>query len=222
MVTQNYVIPNEGADSDRISVKLTGHLYRNNNTYIYFEKPDYLQQLVQGNLPYENKGNNYRTLSLSIDTMQEIYYTNYDSLVTRFRSELYGHPVTNYLQKFDPDFLTWELSPETKKINDLLCQKATLIRYGQLQWIVWFCSSIPMKSGMSFIKGVPGLVVEADFVPIKKHYELTGLNKQQILSDTVFWPAVFNEPFSKAADLKKSKETKSETKKMKQLELLKQ
>src|SRR6185437_7461042 len=174
-ITRNYVIPDESGVTETATVSLTGFLYRQNNRYIYFEKPDYLSQLDHGNLIYSRKEGHISSLVLPMDSLQEIYYSDYDSLIQRYRSETTGTP-RNIVQGFDPDFLNWELLSESKTINGLSCQKATLTRYGQLQWVVWFTASVPMRAGIAFIKGLPGLVVDADFVPLGKHYSLLSID----------------------------------------------
>jgi GLPGLI family protein len=220
-ITQNYIIPNESGINETVTVALSGYLYRKNNRYIYFEKPDYLSQLENGSLIYSRTEGNVHTLVLPTDSLQDIYYSDYDSLIQRYRSQTFGMNK-NIFQAFDPDFLTWELLPESKTIHGLSCQKATLTRYGQLQWVVWFAAGIPMRSGMSFIKGLPGLIVDADLIPLNKHYSLMSVDSPAVIPESLFWPAAFNQPFSRAVNLKKNNESPKEVRQVKKMELLKQ
>lgn len=54
----------------------------------------------------------------------------------------------------------WELTSDTMRIHDILCQKALLDWEGR-RWMVWFAPSIPISFGPYKFKGLPGLVVRA-------------------------------------------------------------
>ncbi|MDB5211773.1 MAG: hypothetical protein JWQ30_2600 [Sediminibacterium sp.] len=56
--------------------------------------------------------------------------------------------------------INWAISPETKNIQELKCQKATANFRGR-SYVAWFCSELPYSNGPWKLGGLPGLIVEA-------------------------------------------------------------
>lgn len=54
--------------------------------------------------------------------------------------------------------LSWVLSDETKTIDNIKCQKAT-VEYKGRQWEAWFSSEIPLNEGPYVFGGLPGLII---------------------------------------------------------------
>ncbi len=187
-----------------LTLDYIGYFYRKGNRYIYFEKPNYLNTYPSGNFEFNTTEHNVTSISLSMDSVQNLSSRDMDSLVFRMRPNMSGKgQVTyNYMQKFDSNFFQWDLLPETKIVNGLKCQKATLTLRGKPQWSVWFTSDIPMQAGIDAIMGLPGLVVEADCIPLKKHYSLVKYSANTPLADGLFWPAEFNQRFEKLSDMR--------------------
>lgn len=89
--------------------------------------------------------------------------TNESLYILRKNKELYKliHYKTNtYLIKEKVPALSWEIGKETKKINNYLCQSAT-IRYGGRKYVAWFTTDIPLGFGPWKLQGLPGLILEA-------------------------------------------------------------
>lgn len=53
----------------------------------------------------------------------------------------------------------WKLTHESKRLKNLLLQKATTI-YGGRNWTAWFTKEIPFQEGPYKFHGLPGLIVE--------------------------------------------------------------
>lgn len=221
-VTWNISLPSQNGNSKLIPISYTGTLYRKNNKYIYMERPGYLSTLSNDEMSVDEADHRITKLLLNSDTIQNIYYSDFDSLVSRYRADIKSGEGINYFQNFEVDYFPWELLPVTKEINNLHCQKAVLSMKGQEQWSVWFCADIPMQAGVCNIKSLPGLIVEADYIPLNKHYILSAYDTKRDLPDNIFWPSVFNNPFLKTMDLNKANLPAKPNRKSKQLELLKQ
>jgi GLPGLI family protein len=166
-------------------IELTGHLYAKNGRYIYWESPDYLKKYPTAEINIETaKG--ATTISLSKDTLQFLRYIDFNNLILKNKSsntelDLNDAPIDEWIIEKDYT-LNWEYSDQTKNINGLKCQLAIL----KNQWKVWFCADIPSKLGVLNVIGLPGLVVEADNIPLDTHYKLLSYDNQTEVPDNVF------------------------------------
>lgn len=207
------------------SLSYTGYLYRKGGKYIYFQKPNYLNDYPDGSIKISKGPNSNYYVGIGMDTVQRLNYKDMDSLIKKYRADVSGrgNVNSNYIQKFDADYFSWEMIPETRIINGLKCQKATLTIMGFPQWIVWFTDKEPMQAGIDNIIGLPGLVVEAECLPLKTHFSLISYTTNQDFPSSVFNPAEFNQPFEKVYDMKKSNnQTPQKTKLQKLSELTNQ
>ncbi len=59
-----------------------------------------------------------------------------------------------------PD-ITWKLSDDTLTVCGYLCQQATAT-YRGVEWRVWYTEEIPSSAGPWRLRGLPGLIVEAE------------------------------------------------------------
>ncbi len=216
-VTKDYTLP---VENKTVTLNYTGYLYKKNNRYIYFEKPAYKQKIEDGKiLLSDGGGNNYSSLLVDTDSLQCIVYSNFDSLEQRM-SKIDG-TGRNFLNNFEADWQKWNLLPDTKQINGLHCQKATQTDgNGVVDWEVWFCPDIPMRAGVQWLKNLPGLVVEAEMIPLQKHYSLVSHSTINEIPDTVFWPNEFNIPVTKGP-VRKNTGVRKPTKAQRKSELLK-
>jgi len=57
------------------------------------------------------------------------------------------------------DKITWNISNETKQIQQYTLQKATT-KFGGRNWTAWFCKDIPFNEGPFKFSGLPGLIFE--------------------------------------------------------------
>lgn len=64
----------------------------------------------------------------------------------------------------------WNISAETKKIEEYTCQKASTDIHGRT-WEAWFCPELPYPMGPWKLNGLPGLILEA--YDLKKEIQFT-------------------------------------------------
>ncbi|SCB71789.1 GLPGLI family protein [Chitinophaga costaii] len=211
----------DGGDVHRESITLKGFLYRKGNRYIYFERPAYLNKYPDGAISVSPNPYHTYSFSLNTDTIQSINYYDFDSLVYRRRVDQLS-TLPNRIQNFDPNYYQWVFLTDTKEINGLHCQKATLTLHGIPQWELWFCPDIPMQAGVENIMGVPGLVVDAESIPDHRHYTLDSYDTNGVVQDSLFWPQEFNQPFDKRSDLYRGTVNDRPSRPSKKQELLKQ
>ncbi|SMO33635.1 GLPGLI family protein [Chryseobacterium rhizoplanae] len=57
------------------------------------------------------------------------------------------------------DKIAWNISNETKQIQQYTLQKATT-KFGGRNWTAWFCKDIPFNEGPFKFSGLPGLIFE--------------------------------------------------------------
>lgn len=178
------------------TLQYDGFLYQKKNRTIYYQKPLYLNDYPKGNVDIVVNAHYTMLITLPMDTLQHIYYMDFDSLNTISRVELSGlnSKEWNIKQHLSKGSMRWQLLPDTKEINGLKCQKATFTAPGAgLQWEVWFCPNINALAGPFTIRDLPGLVVEAYSPVFDETYILENYNTNISLSDGTFWPDVFNE-----------------------------
>lgn len=78
------------------------------------------------------------------------------------------------------DQITWNISGETKQVQQYTLQKATA-KFGGRNWVAWFSREIPFKEGPFKFSGLPGLVFE--IYDTGKNF-IYNLIKSQELPDT--------------------------------------
>ena len=204
-VSQDILMNFEGVGLKKIvTLESTGYLYRKMNRYIYFEKPDYLDLYPTGNVQTRISPNHIHNLQICMDTIQKLSYKDMDSMIKRHRMDIAGKGGVdfNYVQKFSADYFNWDYSGETKEIQGLVCQKASLKMRGKIEWVVWFCPDIEMQAGIFNIIGLPGLIVEAENLVLNSKYSLESYSYLKDIRDEVFWPSEFLQPFRQMPDMK--------------------
>jgi GLPGLI family protein len=203
-VAQDIIGPVQG--QKLATIESTGYLFKKGGQYLYYERPGYLKKYPDGNITIEIGASNTYSYTLCVDTLQSISYTNADSLSRIYRPQFTGShgPGVNYRQKYEADYFNWVVLPETKVINGLKCQKATMSIRNLLQWIVWFTPKVQMQGGIGGIIGVPGLVVEAECPPLHTRYSLLDFSESTPLNDAVFQLKELAEPYVQVRPLLKA------------------
>lgn len=75
--------------------------------------------------------------------------------------------------------LKWKILPETMKIADYHCQKAT-ISYGGREWIAWFTTDIPLLDGPYIFRGLPGLILLLHDTQNDYHFSMIKIRNNNI------------------------------------------
>lgn len=198
-----------GGKEKSISLNLKGHFYLKGQRSIYWESPDYLSKYPKGQIVVPTKSGN-EIYALNTDTMQMLYYVDLNNLLMRVKPAS-GLPVEEH--KIEKErVLNWEYKSETKTVNGLKCQLATATD----QWKVWFCPDIPSRTGLFNISGLPGLVVEAELIPLNAHYTLQSYDTQSDIPEYVFEPGEFR-TLAKKESVKTTPEQKDKTKKKQEI-----
>lgn len=78
--------------------------------------------------------------------------------------------VRHYRDTLHP--MVWKLLPETRRIDDLDCQKAVTVFRGR-SYTAWYAPSIPIGNGPWKLGGLPGLIVEAYEDNMDMHFILS-------------------------------------------------
>ncbi len=180
------------------TLKFRGFLFQKKDRTIYFQRPLYLKDYPDGSAHIAVNGHYQMIIGLPMDTMYHVYYMDFDSLITRSRTELPGlnSKEWNIKQHFKTGSFTWKLLSDIKEINGLKCQRATFTAPdGRLIYDVWFCPDINALAGPYSIRDIPGLVVEADCPVYDETCILNSYNTNIVPDDSVFWPDIFNQPF---------------------------
>jgi GLPGLI family protein len=203
------------------------YFFKKGNKYISFNKPNYLNIYPDGKMKVLLSENHSFYFELMMDTIQNLVYKDLDSLIKRDRPDISGKNKvdSNYVQEFDLNYFEWEILPEIKIVNGLRCQRAKQSIRLQPQWDVWFCPDIPAQAGISYIINIPGLIVEANHIPLGMIYTLQKYELNVPIEDNIFWPKEFNLPFKirkslRVNSLKNQQQEKSKI--LKQAELTNQ
>lgn len=176
----------------------TGVTYQDGQKFISYKKPLYLDSYPNGVIRIEEEGNRENDYGIPMDTIQGIFYINFDSLCVRQRVDLPGKNTSglNFLTKLHKEVVIWQYAPDTKTVNGLKCQKATFVSANNvLQWVVWFCPDIPAMGGPDGIVNLPGLVVEAENKVTDSQFTLESYNTGVPVPAETFWPKPFFQPF---------------------------
>ena len=70
--------------------------------------------------------------------------------------------------------IKWNISKETRTINNLKCQKATTYLYGR-KWIAWFSPEITIQDGPYKFNNLPGLIIQIEDTEKNHSFELTQI-----------------------------------------------
>ncbi len=72
--------------------------------------------------------------------------------------------------------LSWDMTDETKEIEGYVCKKAKAEIYGRT-WEVWYTEELPLSFGPWLLRGLPGLILEAQDTENAFHFTLAGLEQ---------------------------------------------
>lgn len=185
---------------------LTCYYYKKGNRVISYQKPEYLQEYPNGYVEVQTGEYSSHSFSILTDTIQWLSYFNLDSMILRFRSNQTVLETENKFLFFGSNYRKWEIFDQATEIQGMQCKKAiTYLRNGSPYCEIWFNPEIEMPVGMRNLTNVPGLIVKATFFNSSEEFTLKSFSTSPDISDAVFWPKEFNEPFKKERDLRLKK-----------------
>lgn len=86
----------------------------------------------------------------------EEYVIQYDSPAIYTLTYLFEH--VGFMEEVEP--IKWEITTEEKQIEGMKVIKATT-NYKERDWEVWYTPEIPHPAGPALLRGLPGLILEA-------------------------------------------------------------
>jgi GLPGLI family protein len=193
-----YTTTENGIRKNIVNLDFDGFLYQQKNRFIYFNRPLYLDKYPDGCIDITIDENNISKIGVPIDSLQDIRYIDFDSLISRSRFDITGSENRGFNVKgnWKPGRIKWQFLSDSKEMNGLKCQKAQWVNAnGKLQWVVWFCPDVPVLGGPGYITGLPGIVVEGENKITNEKYVLVSYTSNVNLPAGIFWPQEFNEPF---------------------------
>ncbi len=81
---------------------------------------------------------------------------------------------TNYLVRDEMTPISWKLSKNTKKVQNIDCFSAQAEYRGRV-WTAWYAPSIPISSGPWKLYGLPGMILEAEDIKGLIKFECTAI-----------------------------------------------
>ena len=145
-------------------------LYFKNNETIYKEKS---AELTEGEV---NQEANYM---MAFKPKADIIYYNKKENKNYIQKDFMG---TEFLVKQTVTDYKWKIVMEQKMIKGYPCMKAQ--KEDSLYSVeVWFSSQIPVSSGPKGLYGLPGMILEAKFIKIKKEGEVKKKGRKMMMQD---------------------------------------
>jgi GLPGLI family protein len=99
-----------------------------------------------------------------------LFYSSYSGEMFYFGNKVYNYNKYSQIYVYTDYDSNWNISSETKTINDLVCYKATSTRtvinpkgVFNLPVVAWFCPEIPHSVGPIGFCGLPGLIVQLKY-----------------------------------------------------------
>ncbi|MBX2922156.1 MAG: GLPGLI family protein [Chitinophagaceae bacterium] len=101
--------------------------------------------------------------------------------------------IKNYHAETNLSEIAWTVLPETKKIGNYDCQKATG-SYGGRKYEAWFTKDIPYQDGPWKLHGLPGLILEAKDTANEISFTFKEISKNDDTEETT--QSFLNSPYS--------------------------
>ena len=95
---------------------------------------------------------------------------NYQNLNTKLLISSERTKGKSYITQDTMIIIPWELSKNTKKIQNIECFSAQVEYRGRV-WTAWYAPSVPVSSGPWKLYGLPGMILEAEDKGSFVHFE---------------------------------------------------
>lgn len=122
-----------------------------------------------------------KSFALAFCSCEGVYYKtkNLETILHEFDNENFGNIILSSKNK-----LEWELTNDTKMINNFLCYRANSVQVVdngteifKFPIIAWYCPEIPFPYGPKEYGGLPGLILE-----LQERNALFGVTKIELNS----------------------------------------
>lgn len=135
-----------------------GHIFDGLNTLYFTDgKSLYIHNDVPPKTTYETRGN--VTIIKRGDSEGFPVYKNLHEDYLYYKS-CYGSPRELFIFKEQIPQIDWEITSQTKEIDELHCIRASGT-FGGREYDVWFTPDIPVSIGPYKLGGLPGLILQA-------------------------------------------------------------
>jgi GLPGLI family protein len=112
---------------------------------------------------------------------QELYFY-FDAKKAFWRNKLMG----DYVMEKPFPALDWKIWAETKEIEHILCQKAT-VNYMGRNYTAWFSANIPFQAGPWKLNGLPGLILTAYDETGRIRFDFAGFQQVKNSDEKTAW-----------------------------------
>lgn len=148
--------------------------YQEFQSILYVDKK---KSLFLWNNPIVRKVEDENNISINLNELDSIGSFNFrlfskDSLFSRIP---YFNRKVLLLKEKTPE-INWKIINEVKKIGDYNCQKA-IAKFRGRDYIAWFTSEIPIRSGPWKLHGLPGLILIAYDTSKEIQFVFTSISK---------------------------------------------
>ena len=188
-------IPLANDNTKEIILEWEGLIFQSGVKTICYLVPQYLNQYPTGIINFTSAEGSTVSYMLSTDTIQMPELYNLDSLRLWKCNNLSSDGYKQYsTRKFEQGKTKWKLLPETKIINGLQCQHASVFNGSTCSIVhdIWFYPDVAMEFGFLGIRDAPGLIVECSSPLANISYTLKYFKKGEEIVDATFLPAIFN------------------------------
>jgi GLPGLI family protein len=145
-------------------------LYFKNNETIYKEKPAVLT---------ESEVNQEANFMMAFKPKADVIYYNKEENKNHIQKDFMGK---EFIVKQSLTDYKWKIVMEQKMIKGYPCMKA--VKEDTLYKVeAWFSSQIPVSSGPKGLYGLPGMILEAKFIKIKKEGEVKKKGGRMMMED---------------------------------------
>lgn len=190
--------------SKTLNYTSTGYFIASNNKYLFYTKPNKEERLMGKDWQVSFSNSERHSYGLFADTLHNINYLNFDSLIYRYRTDASDELLkTNFVRKFEPGYRVWLFSKETKFYKGMKLEKASSFNNkNELVKEVWFTRDIPSKGSPYGLVNLPGLAVEIYSPIFNERAVLSNINFGIKISEEEFWPKQFSLPFKEMSPLR--------------------
>lgn len=126
----------------------------NNNTSLYITRQDSLEGGHQYKINTYNSGESTFMQTYATNEVGFRYYND------KRKDSFYSRDIGFRMVKEKTPDISWNLTPESKKIGNFVCKKATAMFRGR-NYTAWYSPEIPLPYGPWKLQGLPGLILEA-------------------------------------------------------------
>lgn len=142
----------------------------------YYGQASFASDSIMNNSIIEQRKSTPNSISFSSTTEEWNISYVIEKAYPDFKSNWFTNiEQTNMIVEETPA-MKWKILPETQKIENYNCQKATA-KFGGRVWEAWFSKDLPFTDGPYKFHGLPGLIVKLEDTTKSHQFLLKGSKK---------------------------------------------